>query len=133
MSDEALEGKGKGAAGAEVQEIVEDGCALLTNDLADQSVDYSVAEGPAVVVVAEEISSDQELLFIVCSVEVGEGTIRQFETDGFAALSDGASISHVAVDTAGVEESDKQLDDITIVSRYWDARASAIDISSKDD
>jgi hypothetical protein len=66
-------------------------------------------------------------------VELGERVVKQPEVDRFAALSGATSIGHVTVDVAGVEEPDKQLNDTSISSRYWNNGASAIEMSGEDD
>jgi hypothetical protein len=133
VSDKSLQRVEGGAIVAEVNKAVEDRLTLLADDLADQSVDDSVTEGPAAVRVAKDVGLDKEFLFVVWRIKLDESVVLKLEADSFAALGEVVSVSHVAIDFASVEKSGEQLDDMTILSGDKNASMAASEISSKDD
>jgi hypothetical protein len=58
VGNEHLERVGGGAVDVEVEDTVENGCALLIYNLVDQRFDGSVTESPTTVGIAKEVSYD---------------------------------------------------------------------------
>lgn len=105
----------------------------MADDLADESVDNGIAECPAAVGIAEQVSFDEKSLFIVGSHELCEGVVAQLEVESLATCLYGTGIGDIAVDVARVEEANEQLNDIAILTRDWNDEAAGGEISGKDD